>query len=292
MTPGKTTQADDDPYPRLPPTDPTVKELFAKSGNQCAFPGCLIPVVDELGTVVGQIVHIKGVKPASARFDVTQDPNDRRHVSNLLIMCNPHHRATDDETRYSVARMREIKETHERRFAGVISGLRGTLEDQTRHAVVHPPKSMARYRGVSGLTDDEASEMRPVFEALLAKLARLPPDARSVLATILDRGGESGFASWSMEGSVELPMSELRAVLGVSETELRDELLILKNHGFADIDIEGTEASFGAPVVVATPPSLENGELVLTDLRAVAAESGTSLTRAIVGLDFRLLDGD
>jgi hypothetical protein len=283
-------QSDDDLYPRLPPTDTTVKELFAKSGNRCSFPGCLVPVVDDLGTVIGQIVHIKGVKPTSPRFDVTQTPEDRRHPSNLLIMCNPHHKVTDDEALYPVDRMRGIKEAHEGRFGGVVAGLQGTLEDQTKHAVVHPPESMLQYSVVFGLTQEEANDTMPQFVTLLNHLAKLPPDARSVLATIVDRGIEGGLASWTMEGALEVPLPELRAVLGVTDNQLRDELVILKNHGLADVDLDGTEESLGAAVVLAIPRIKGVDSYVLRDLKAVSEATGISVARPIVGLDFRLLD--
>lgn len=283
--------ADDDQHPRLPPTETTVKELFAKSGNQCAFPGCLLPVVDEFGTVIAQIVHIKGVKPTAPRFDSTQTPRDRRHASNLVIMCNPHHKITDDEALYPVERMRNIKEAHEGRFSGVVAGLQRVLEDQTKHAVVHPPETMARYGEVFGLTQEEARNTREQFMTLLDHLAKLPPDARSVLATIVERGRDGGLASWTMEGAIELPLPELRAVLGVTGNQLRDELVILKNHRLADVDLEGTEESLGAPVVLAIPSAKGLDEYVLRDLKAVSTATGVSLTRPIVWLDFRLLDG-
>lgn len=48
-----------------------IKLLFARSGNQCAFPKCRAPMAfDE--TLTGEVCHIKGARPGSARYDPNQ----------------------------------------------------------------------------------------------------------------------------------------------------------------------------------------------------------------------------
>ena len=45
----------------------TIKALFAKSRNMCAFEGCRRMIVDETtNTVMGEIAHIEGVGKRSA----------------------------------------------------------------------------------------------------------------------------------------------------------------------------------------------------------------------------------
>ena len=41
------------------PTSKTMKSLFARSGNRCAFPDCYVPLVEENGIVTGEVCHIK-----------------------------------------------------------------------------------------------------------------------------------------------------------------------------------------------------------------------------------------
>jgi hypothetical protein len=206
-------------------------------------------------------------------------------------MCNPHHIVTNDETVYTVKRMHEIKLAHEGRFAGVISGLQGTVEDQTKYAVVYPPQSMAKYSEVLQISAVEALEHRDGYVILLDHLAKLPPDARSVLATMVERGVEGGLAAWSREGSLEVLLPELRRVLGIDDGQLRDELAILKKHDMADLDVEGSEESLGAAVALAFPSIKGVDDYAMQWIKAVADASGVPVTRAIVGLDFRLLDG-
>ena len=48
----------------------TIKALFAKSRDMCAFEGCRRMIVDETtNTVMGEIAHIEGVGKRSARHN-------------------------------------------------------------------------------------------------------------------------------------------------------------------------------------------------------------------------------
>jgi hypothetical protein len=102
------------------PSRPTVKRLFAVSGNRCASPKCATPLVDpQSGSIVGEVCHIKGDKPEAARYDPNQSNEERHGFDNLLLMCNVHHKVIDDdESAYTVERLAEMKKDHETRHAG------------------------------------------------------------------------------------------------------------------------------------------------------------------------------
>jgi hypothetical protein len=101
-------------------TEATLKKLFALSGNQCAFPSCLAPIVDDdSGIIVGEICHIAGKSPNGPRYDRSQSDAERNGYDNLLHMCNPHnkivdHRDTRDQ--YPPERLRQFKRDHEVKF--------------------------------------------------------------------------------------------------------------------------------------------------------------------------------
>ncbi len=97
------------------PSRPTVKRLFATSGNRCAFPGCHSPLVDpQSGSIIGVICHIKGEKPGSPRYDKQQSDEERQGFMNLMLMDGPHHKVIDDdEKNYTAERLLEIKNNHE-----------------------------------------------------------------------------------------------------------------------------------------------------------------------------------
>lgn len=92
----------------------TIKRLFAVSRNQCAFPGCVTPLVEESGTVTGEIAHIKAASPNGPRYDRRQTEEERQGFENLLLLCSRHHTVIDSETdKYSVERLVKFKRNHE-----------------------------------------------------------------------------------------------------------------------------------------------------------------------------------
>ena len=97
------------------PSRPTVKRLFAVSGNLCAFPKCSTPLVDpKSGSIIGEICHIRGEKFGAARYDATQTTEQRQGFENLILLCNVHHKIVDDDdTAYSVERLLQMKQQHE-----------------------------------------------------------------------------------------------------------------------------------------------------------------------------------
>lgn len=99
------------------PSRPTVKRLFAVSGNCCAFPNCRTSLVDpNSGSIVGEICHIKGDKPNSARYDSSQSEEQRHGFDNLILLCGSHHKIVDDsELDYTVDRLVKMKVEHETR---------------------------------------------------------------------------------------------------------------------------------------------------------------------------------
>ncbi|MEQ1644452.1 MAG: hypothetical protein ABL959_13475 [Pyrinomonadaceae bacterium] len=72
--------------------------------------------MEENNTVVGEVCHIKGLKPTAARHDLTQGEDERNAFENLILMCSIHHKVIDEDIdSYTVERLREIKAEHESR---------------------------------------------------------------------------------------------------------------------------------------------------------------------------------
>jgi hypothetical protein len=101
---------------RLKPKTETLRALFARSGNQCAFPGCTQPLVNEKHQFVGQVCHIEAAMPGGERYNANSDDENRRSYENLMLFCYPHHIETDDIKEYSVERLTKIKNDHEYLF--------------------------------------------------------------------------------------------------------------------------------------------------------------------------------
>lgn len=108
------------------PTLKTVKRLFAVSSNRCAFPACASPLVEESGTVTGEIAHIRAASPNGPRHDPEQAVDERHSFANLILLCGRHHAIIDAEVEdYPVPRLERMKHEHETRGTIEISPFHG-----------------------------------------------------------------------------------------------------------------------------------------------------------------------
>jgi hypothetical protein len=81
---------------RLTPKSEVIRALFARSGNQCAFPGCAQLLVNHKNQLIGQVCHIEAATPGGERYNQRQTDEERRDYNNLLLLCYPHHVETND----------------------------------------------------------------------------------------------------------------------------------------------------------------------------------------------------
>jgi hypothetical protein len=100
----------------------TLTKLCGLSGNQCAFPGCSMPVIDsDYGVNVSEICHIISASPNGPRHD--PDYGDYDRYENLILMCGPHNKIVDSEESrddFPVERLREFKQFHEERSRNTV----------------------------------------------------------------------------------------------------------------------------------------------------------------------------
>ncbi len=96
------------------PSVPTIKRLFATSGNECAFPTCKVPIIEDSGTPTGEICHISAQSPKGPRYDANQTDEVRHGYQNLLLLCRRHHKIIDsDADLYDIDTLREMKALHQ-----------------------------------------------------------------------------------------------------------------------------------------------------------------------------------
>lgn len=92
----------------------TIKSLFARSRNTCAFPGCSSPIAETNDVVTGEVCHIKANKPGGPRYDPKQTDDDRHSDSNLILLCSRHHTLVDaDSAKYTVDALIKMKLEHQ-----------------------------------------------------------------------------------------------------------------------------------------------------------------------------------
>lgn len=98
----------------MPFSLPTIKRLFVKSGNQCAFPGCQAKIV--IGdAVIGEVCHIRARRKNGPRYDPNLTAKERDECRNLLLLCPTHYTLIDkDVVKFTPELLLDIKEMHER----------------------------------------------------------------------------------------------------------------------------------------------------------------------------------
>jgi hypothetical protein len=101
---------------RKAPDKETLRELFLKSGNVCAYPGCIHLMMNKDGEFIGQICHIEAAEEGGERFNPNMTDEERAAYTNLMLMCYEHHVVTNDVDEYPVARLQAMKAEHEAKF--------------------------------------------------------------------------------------------------------------------------------------------------------------------------------
>ncbi len=101
---------------RLNPTFSTKRELFCLSGNECAYPTCSHELIDNFGHFTGHICHIEAAEALGERFNENQTNEERRDISNLILMCPTHHEVTNDVKRFTVDVLKNMKAEHEQKI--------------------------------------------------------------------------------------------------------------------------------------------------------------------------------
>lgn len=102
--------------PRKSPNAETLKLLYVRSGNECAFTDCHHPIFNDKGVYIAQLCHIKAANKGGQRYDTNQSDEERSAPANLIFMCHRHHKETDCTDEFSVEKLFEMKVNHERNF--------------------------------------------------------------------------------------------------------------------------------------------------------------------------------
>ncbi|SKG54988.1 Regulatory protein AfsR [Mycobacteroides abscessus subsp. bolletii] len=105
----------------------TIKYLCLVSGNLCAYSGCRsrlgdLPADDELPVIFGEMAHIIGWSESSPRGDSTISEFQRAHPTNIICLCERHHKMVDSlPQKYPPDRLRAMKRKHEAKFTRTVS---------------------------------------------------------------------------------------------------------------------------------------------------------------------------
>ena len=98
--------------PRRDPSTTTITKLILASAAKCAFPGCNQQLIEN-DQLIGQICHIEAASSGGQRYNPNQSDEERRSYNNLILLCANHHKITDDESEYTVEKLKSMKKMHE-----------------------------------------------------------------------------------------------------------------------------------------------------------------------------------
>jgi hypothetical protein len=267
------------------------RELWMLSGNECAHAGCTSRMVTESGAYIGEIAHIRGVKPTAARHDPTMSDEDLRDKSNLVLLCHEHHIETDDEKQYPVARMQKMKELHEARFRKAYKEFELQFTDYTDD--LHPMhcRTLERWRDVLGLQGDDfdqtyfETEARRI-NALADKLSSLTDEARRLFCFVVAKGSVDRFG-----GTFHFPLSELSRRTKTGKSKIADIFDELQRLDFGSIHWPEHGDSEPPEVVVYGPTEDQRFHSeILVPLRHFCEQTRQEIETFIVHLRFDLLD--
>jgi hypothetical protein len=99
--------------------------LWGRAGGRCQYPGCNRPLwaddVTKAEFNVAYVAHIVADKPGGPRGDPVRSPQLAGELSNLMLLCDPHHRLIDkgDPDGHPEDRLLRMKGEHEDRIVRV-----------------------------------------------------------------------------------------------------------------------------------------------------------------------------
>lgn len=263
---------------RLTPIPEVLRELYLKSGNRCAYPECNHLIINEEGVFVAQMCHIEAAMPGGPRFNPSQTNEERRAFDNLILLCHAHHKTTDDESKYSVDRLREIKKIHELKFSHIINDITDSIIDKTTMDDIQHVINLKKMNRVCkwDLNNAQLIESVAEFNIFESRIQNITRETRQILCII---------AKKAVPQNNEIPVHELEKIINISKSLLWEHLQLLDKYNLA---CEGRIDDYGQPQIELK--ELPSGWPIFSDLVTFAQETGVRLEELIVDFKFSHFD--
>jgi hypothetical protein len=277
---------------RLTPKPAVLRELYLLSGNNCAMPACKNVNLDERGTVIGQICHIEAAMPDGPRFNEDQTNEQRRALSNLVLICANHHLQIDSkrhEKDWPRNKVRKLKADHEVRF----SAIPGSLEQRFEHQFVdstdslnptYPSKftKLEKMLPDCKINDEEKPKRAKQVKNFLKSMASVPETERSFMLGVIKRAIKLGKG----DDEVSVHVEDIKSALKVSRWKLQKMGDALERLNVGDITEVGTSGQDEWHVRVWSPSDY----LTWFDINRFCDKTDSPLEDFVIHLKFGLLD--
>jgi hypothetical protein len=225
---------------RLAPSLSTLRELFLKSGNLCAFPGCEKLMMNADGVFIGQVCHIEAAEKDGERFSSSMTNEQRRDVSNLMLMRCEHQQVTNDVDRFTVEILRGYERDHESRFSRPDRAILERLTDWTRLDEPSEAQNLKRFNQVipSGLTEEELRGSDQLLNSLVTRLKVVPVDVRRFVGAValrMYRVKHTNAVQTHFRVSDAILASDLRGAFRVGDAAIAQRAKELEAYGLGGI---------------------------------------------------------
>lgn len=275
---------------RFAPTKETVRELFAKSGNLCAFPSCNQLMMNADGVFIGQVCHIEAATPGGERFNPQMTNESRRNFRNLMLMCYEHHQITNDVQKYPVEKLVEIKLNHEKRFSHPDRAILAELRDWTTSTQPSKVKNLKTWNDTLGspLNEYELEECVTELNEFVKKLSIVPVNVRIFAGKIAERivrVSETNAISDHLR-SYSIVISDVIGAFNVDNNFIRERIEEFRSYGLGDFEEVGEH--FNTPAISLF--NLKSGWPIWIDLAEFCNAKKIDMSSFTEDLNFSLLD--
>lgn len=267
---------------RLAPTPTVLRELYLKSGNQCAFPGCKELIIDNQGVFIGEVCHIEAAMPGGERFNKNQTNEDRRKFENLMLMCHKHHKITDNVDEYTVKKLKAIKKEHENKYTEIEKKISEKIKDYTKKEVLNNPKTlnaMNKYFKWNLSKEELDVTMNDVIN-FGSKIKNLPKESKELLVIICERVEEEtrGFRK-----KFKVPVIEIIQACNIEDNYFKNSFSVLEKYNLCVIE----EDWDGIEKIYLGTGAYDNwwGDIII-----YCREKNLELSEVLVDLNFTVLD--
>lgn len=275
---------------RLEPKKKTLRELYLKSGNLCAFPNCGQIMMDVDGSFIGQICHIEAAEPGGQRFNPDMSNEERRSAANLMLMCYPHHVKTNDVDKYSVEKLKNLKKEHELKFSNPETVMLEKLRDITSTRSAIYPINLIRINAVLGfdLEDWQLTESLPEITDFIDKLQKVPAPIRQFCFEVAARfcRMRDTYAVQEELECIAVSALDIRDAFGISETTITEKCSQMGKYQLGGLHVEEYEEN-DATVFL---HSLDSGWKIWSDIAQFCIQEDEDLSKIWQHLDFSILD--
>lgn len=269
---------------RLTPIPKVMREIYLKSGNICAFPGCHNVMIDEEGNFIGQLCHIEAAEDGGERFNENMNNEERRGFSNLMLMCYEHHIITNDVKKYTTHILKKMKKDHEDKFSGIIDKMQKSVVDYGKTQSFTLSTKCTELSNVQqfGCNDEENIENSKVINQLAEKLINLPIETKKIFAIMIDRSFFNSF-----EDSLIIPLHEIELAVLKDSTYIKRQIEILSRNGLISDYYMDDENNCPYSKVL---KDKESGWDYWKDIKEYCNKTNVHLEEIIVKVNFILLD--